>query len=100
LRERFAAALASLPSGDERPPANALRGEIRVASRDAFDFLKDQPGDWSDWKLVANLPYSVASPILVELAAGIRAPKMMVVTLQLEVARRLMAKPTMTITAS
>jgi len=29
-----------------------------------------RPRDWSDWKLVANLPYSVASPILVELAAG------------------------------
>jgi 16S rRNA (adenine1518-N6/adenine1519-N6)-dimethyltransferase len=41
---------------------------------------------------VANLPYSVASPILVELACGARAPKKIVVTLQLEVARRLMAK--------
>jgi 16S rRNA (adenine1518-N6/adenine1519-N6)-dimethyltransferase len=50
------------------------------------------PHDWSDWKLVANLPYSVASPILVELAAGPRAPKMIVATLQLEVARRLMAQ--------
>jgi 16S rRNA (adenine1518-N6/adenine1519-N6)-dimethyltransferase len=50
------------------------------------------PHDWSDWKLVANLPYSVASPILVELAAGPRAPKMIVATLQMEVARRLMAQ--------
>ncbi|HEY2328770.1 MAG TPA: 16S rRNA (adenine(1518)-N(6)/adenine(1519)-N(6))-dimethyltransferase RsmA [Verrucomicrobiae bacterium] len=58
---------------------------------DALAFLKREPRDWSDWKLVANLPYSVASPILVELAAGIRAPKMLVVTLQLEVAQRLMA---------
>ena len=48
--------------------------------------------DWSDWKMVANLPYSVASPILVELAAGPRAPKMIVATLQLEVAKRLMAQ--------
>lgn len=58
---------------------------------DALAFLKREPRDWRDWKLVANLPYSVASPILVELAAGVRAPKMMVVTLQLEVAQRLMA---------
>ena len=58
---------------------------------DALAFLKREPRDWSDWKLVANLPYSVASPILVELAAGIRAPQMIVVTLQLEVAQRLMA---------
>jgi 16S rRNA (adenine1518-N6/adenine1519-N6)-dimethyltransferase len=59
---------------------------------DALAFLKREPRDWSDWKLVANLPYSVASPILVELAAGIRAPKMIVATLQLEVAKRLMAR--------
>ena len=59
---------------------------------DALAFLKREPRDWSDWKLVANLPYSVASPILVELAAGVRAPKMLVATLQLEVARRLMAR--------
>jgi 16S rRNA (adenine1518-N6/adenine1519-N6)-dimethyltransferase len=50
------------------------------------------PQDWSEWKLVANLPYSVASPILVELACGNRAPKRIVATLQFEVARRLMAQ--------
>jgi 16S rRNA (adenine1518-N6/adenine1519-N6)-dimethyltransferase len=59
---------------------------------DALDFLRREPRDWSDWKLVANLPYSVASPILVELAAGSRAPKMIVATLQMEVAKRLMAQ--------
>jgi len=58
---------------------------------DALRILKEEPRDWSDWKLVANLPYSVASPILVELAAGRRAPKKIVATLQLEVAQRLMA---------
>lgn len=58
---------------------------------DALAYLKREPRDWNEWKLVANLPYSVASPIMVELAAGVRAPKMMVVTLQLEVAQRLMA---------
>jgi 16S rRNA (adenine1518-N6/adenine1519-N6)-dimethyltransferase len=59
---------------------------------DALEFLKREPRDWSEWKLVANLPYSVASPILVELAAGPRAPEMIVATLQLEVAKRLMAQ--------
>jgi 16S rRNA (adenine1518-N6/adenine1519-N6)-dimethyltransferase len=42
---------------------------------------------------VSNLPYSVASPILVELACGARAPKIIVATLQWEVARRLAAGP-------
>ncbi len=60
---------------------------------DALEFLKSDKRDWSDWKVVSNLPYSVASPILVELACGERAPKKIVVTLQWEVARRLAAKP-------
>ena len=41
---------------------------------------------------MANLPYSVASPILVELAQSPKRPERMVVTLQLEVAQRLMAQ--------
>jgi 16S rRNA (adenine1518-N6/adenine1519-N6)-dimethyltransferase len=41
---------------------------------------------------VANLPYSVASPILVELAQSPKRPERMVATLQLEVAQRLMAR--------
>ncbi|HEU5397045.1 MAG TPA: 16S rRNA (adenine(1518)-N(6)/adenine(1519)-N(6))-dimethyltransferase RsmA [Verrucomicrobiae bacterium] len=64
----------------------------QLIQADALRFLQEEPRDWSSWKLVANLPYSVASPILVELAAGDRAPKKIVVTLQFEVAQRLMAE--------
>lgn len=71
LRERF-------------PNLNALHD-------DALDFLRREPRDWSEWKLVANLPYSVASPILVELAQTPQRPQRLVATLQLEVAQRLMA---------
>src|SRR5262245_25664069 len=67
--------------------------KLNLLHGDALEFLKREPRDWSEWKLVANLPYSVASPILVELAQGTHAPQRMVATLQLEVARRLMAKP-------
>jgi len=59
---------------------------------DALEFIRREPRDWVDWKLVANLPYSVASPILVELAQSPQRPDRMVVTLQLEVAQRLMAQ--------
>jgi 16S rRNA (adenine1518-N6/adenine1519-N6)-dimethyltransferase len=59
---------------------------------DALAFIKREPRDWSNWKLVANLPYSVASPILVELALSPKRPERMVTTLQLEVAQRLMAQ--------
>ncbi|MEI6075105.1 MAG: rRNA adenine dimethyltransferase family protein, partial [Verrucomicrobiota bacterium] len=80
LQEHFQPQLARQPA------------QFELLHADALAFLKHQPRDWSEWKLVANLPYSVASPILVELAAGTRAPKRMVATLQLEVAQRLMAK--------
>jgi 16S rRNA (adenine1518-N6/adenine1519-N6)-dimethyltransferase len=59
---------------------------------DALEFIRRERKDWSDWKLVANLPYSVASPILVELAQAPQRPRQMTVTLQLEVAQRLMSK--------
>jgi len=64
---------------------------LRLLHDDALEFLKRERRDWREWKLVANLPYSVASPILVELAQGERSPQRLVATLQLEVARRLMA---------
>lgn len=84
LKDRFAGALAI-----ETDKA----GRLELIHDDALDLLSRSPRDWSDWKLVANLPYSVASPILVELAQPARAPLMLVATLQLEVARRIVAKP-------
>jgi 16S rRNA (adenine1518-N6/adenine1519-N6)-dimethyltransferase len=66
---------------------------LRLLHDDALDYLSREARDWSEWKLVANLPYSVASPILVELASGGRGPQRMVATLQIEVAKRLLAKP-------
>ena len=99
LCERFGAEkqnddlLTSVLAGQPEPAAEPPQcGAFHLLHDDALAFLKREPRDWSDWKLVANLPYSVASPILVELAAGSRAPKMIVVTLQLEVAKRLMAQ--------
>jgi 16S rRNA (adenine1518-N6/adenine1519-N6)-dimethyltransferase len=59
---------------------------------DALEWLRREERDWSDWKLVANLPYSVASPILVELAQAKRCPQRIVATLQLEVGQRLVAR--------
>jgi 16S rRNA (adenine1518-N6/adenine1519-N6)-dimethyltransferase len=81
LRKRFETELA------QRGPRFGLVRE------DALAYLKRERRDWGDWKLVANLPYSVASPILVELAQAARGPQRLVATLQIEVARRLMAAP-------
>jgi 16S rRNA (adenine1518-N6/adenine1519-N6)-dimethyltransferase len=66
--------------------------KLTLLHADALELLKREPRDWHDWKLVANLPYSVASPILIELAQSPQRPERMVATLQLEVAQRLMAK--------
>ena len=74
--------------------ADALRARnpvLHLIHADALEFLRDGPRDWRDWKLVANLPYSVASPILVALAQAVHRPARMVVVIQLEVAHRLTA---------
>lgn len=64
---------------------------LQLVQDDALEWLQRGARDWEGWKLVSNLPYSVASPILVELAEATASPERIVVTLQLEVARRLMA---------
>ncbi len=58
---------------------------------DAVDFLRRERRDWTQWKLVANPPYSAASSILVGLAQSELGPERIVVTLQWEVAQRLTA---------
>jgi 16S rRNA (adenine1518-N6/adenine1519-N6)-dimethyltransferase len=64
---------------------------LELVHDDALDYIK-QDRDWSAWKLVANLPYSVASPILVELALAPQPPERLVATLQLEVVQRISAR--------
>lgn len=66
---------------------------FQLVHEDALKLIRRQASDWSRWKLVANLPYSVASPILVELAKKPDGPKLISTTLQLEVAQRLVAPP-------
>jgi 16S rRNA (adenine1518-N6/adenine1519-N6)-dimethyltransferase len=92
LRERWSPDRPAGQAGGPRGEAPRRCSALRLLHDDALEYLKRERRDWSGWKLVANLPYSVASPILVELAQGRRAPQRMVVTLQLEVAKRLMAR--------
>jgi 16S rRNA (adenine1518-N6/adenine1519-N6)-dimethyltransferase len=110
LRERFNVGQAySLSSSREKSETGRMP-VLHLLHADALEFLKvgqasslssenksdtgrmPVPLDWHDWKLVANLPYSVASTIFVELAQSPKRPERMVATLQLEVAHRLMAK--------
>lgn len=69
----------------------AGRAGFELRHADALDVLTRERIDWSGWKMVSNLPYSVASPILVELADARHGPDLMVATLQWEVVQRLAA---------
>ena len=66
---------------------------LELVEADALAWLAANPRDWSAWKVVANLPYSVGSPILVELAQAPRPPASLTVTLQAEVVDRIRAVP-------
>lgn len=77
---------------DSAAPGSGLPAPgLTLLHADALVWLKRNPRDWAGWKLVANLPYSVGSPILVELAEADQPPDRLVVTLQLEVVKRLLA---------
>lgn len=67
---------------------NRLRPEV-LAAVDAQ--LAAAPG--RRLKLVANLPYNIATPLLSNLLALDRPPQRMVVTIQREVAERIVARP-------
>lgn len=91
LRQRFNVGQASRLSSPRR--GTGVPPVLQLVHDDALDYLKRDARDWRGWKLVANLPYSVASAILVELAQAEHGPERMAATLQLEVAQRLLAKP-------
>lgn len=76
LRERFA----------DRPGLALIQSDILDCD---FPALFPRPG----LKLVANLPYAIAARLLVELTAIPQPPALVVVTIQREVAARLVAAP-------
>ncbi|NCA81743.1 MAG: ribosomal RNA small subunit methyltransferase A [Opitutae bacterium] len=76
LRERFA----------DRPHMTLIHSDVLDCD---FPALFPRPG----LKLVANLPYAIAARLLVELTAIPHPPALVVVTIQREVAARLIAAP-------
>jgi 16S rRNA (adenine1518-N6/adenine1519-N6)-dimethyltransferase len=66
---------------------------LELLHDDALVWLRSAERDLDGWKVVSNLPYSVGSPILVELALAQRGPDQMIVTLQVEVMERMLAQP-------
>ena len=68
LADRFRDQIGILAQGD---------GHLELVHDDALEFIRREGRDWGKWKLVANLPYTVASPILVELAKSRSGPERM-----------------------
>lgn len=67
-------------------------GDVRIVEGDAMevdwdDVLADHPA----WRLVANLPYNVATPLILDLLRAVPQITEMLVMVQLEVAERLAA---------
>lgn len=69
--------------------------DLDVALRFEDALVADWPGEFGDgeWKLVANLPYNVGTPLLMDAVRGAGGIKRFVVMVQREVAQRLVAEP-------
>jgi 16S rRNA (adenine1518-N6/adenine1519-N6)-dimethyltransferase len=67
---------------------------VRLVEGDAMDLdWASVLGDHDRWSLVANLPYNVATPLVLDLLAGVPAIGRMVVMVQREAGERLSAGP-------
>lgn len=67
---------------------NHLRDEVMETIREKLSQFPN-----ADFKLVANLPYNVATPIISNLLTADPLPERMVVTIQKELAERIVAQP-------
>ncbi len=73
---------------------DALRNKNRM-NPEVIDAVKEQLAAGPDrtFKLAANLPYNIATPIISNLLSTEVIPRLMAVTIQKELADRMMAKP-------
>jgi len=88
LRERFPQV--ELIEGD----AVAILGSQPAVQRSKFEVQRSRFDSLPpSFKVVANLPYNISTPMLERLVEAERRPRRMVVTLQREVGQRLQAQP-------
>jgi 16S rRNA (adenine1518-N6/adenine1519-N6)-dimethyltransferase len=90
LDERLAAVLAATLAG-----ADAGAGAVRVEVGDALrvDLSALLAGDPGEWHSVSNLPYNVATPVVVRLLEEVPRVAYLLVMVQREVGERLAAGP-------
>jgi 16S rRNA (adenine1518-N6/adenine1519-N6)-dimethyltransferase len=72
---------------------NTLRQEVLDAVRDELTGGTSSAANNRRFKLVANLPYSIATPLISNLLLTNMPPSMMCITIQKELADRITAKP-------
>jgi 16S rRNA (adenine1518-N6/adenine1519-N6)-dimethyltransferase len=89
LREVLAGADA-LDPGDGPVPSP---GRVRVLEADALHLDWDAVAPDPPWAVVANLPYNVAVPVVMEVLERARSVERVVVMVQAEVAERIVAAP-------
>lgn len=83
----------------DRRLAARLQEQFRAAAHVTLvvgDILRHDPGmlmSWLPYKVVANLPYAITSPVLRHLLEAQPPPQRLVVMVQWEVARRITAGP-------
>src|SRR6202453_3236290 len=65
----------------------------RIEHGDALEFDFTEYGGESPWRVAGNLPYNIATPLLIKLAQMERPPERIVAMIQKDVADRLLAKP-------
>ncbi|QSR84254.1 16S rRNA (adenine(1518)-N(6)/adenine(1519)-N(6))-dimethyltransferase RsmA [Methylacidimicrobium sp. B4] len=70
-----------------------FRGEARFQLCEGDVLREEWPDPVADWILIGNLPYSISGPFLASLFRQRASFRRVVVTLQREVAERLVAKP-------
>jgi 16S rRNA (adenine1518-N6/adenine1519-N6)-dimethyltransferase len=71
----------------------AGRGDVRVVTGDALDIDLDALLEDDRWRCVSNLPYNVATPVVVRLLEEVSSVVAALVMVQREVGDRLVASP-------
>ena len=78
---------------DEVLSADITAGRARVVEADALDLGWAAALDGEGWALVANLPYNVATPLVVRILEEVSAVDRLLVMVQREVGERMAAPP-------
>jgi 16S rRNA (adenine1518-N6/adenine1519-N6)-dimethyltransferase len=68
-------------------------GDANIVQADALTFDTDALASGGNWRAVGNLPYNVATPVILNLAESANGPDVAVVMVQRDVAERIIAKP-------